>query len=340
MNFWKNKQVLITGGAGFIGQHLMKKLLELEVKNVDILDNFERADYQKFVLKAREYNNSNWYKGNVTWCYEDITSMDEQDLLDVFYNVDVVFHLASKVGSYQYYLKQAGDVAVTNSLVDARIIQAAIKTEVPHFFYASSTHIYSKDCKGWGDAFIELDSDEIMWADDLLSYGWTKLWGERLLELNFDKFETCVLGRINGAYGSGQDYDVENGSVIPVLARKIAKYPEESVNLLSTGEETRCYCHVSDVVQMMILSVENNLFGPYNIGESTPIKIKDIAKTLIDISGKKIKLELSNNVAVLKEQNIDCSEIYQACDYIPEVSMKKGLTTVYKDVKERVENEQ
>ena len=132
MPFWKNKKVLITGGAGFIGSHLAKNRLEDEAE-VTCVDNLERGkkEYIKSILP------------HITFLKEDLKN--QETTLKISKDMDIIFHLASKVGGIGYYLSKPGEVITENTLIDANIISAIKKHKTSYFFYASSAHVYPKE---------------------------------------------------------------------------------------------------------------------------------------------------------------------------------------------------
>lgn len=349
MNFWKNKKVVITGGAGFIGHHLMKRLIKEEVAELEIVDNFERGSYSRLRKYVDDYYRQDNVKTKLYWDDIDLTMhglSDKECLERTFRDVDVVFHLAAKVGSYKFYKENASLVVNSNILIDANVIDAVVREKVPYFFYASTAHVYN-DISGDWQSYSEAASKGVKVDKVDLSYTWAKIAGEKLLDYNKDNFKRIVKGRLNGIYGPGQDYDLENGSVIPVMARRIINHPNEEVKLLTNGEETRCYCYIDDAVEMMLQTVENNRviqkwgcqstdYDVFNIGNTDPISVRKISEILLDISGKEVILEVTGQEAEVKSQLVDCGRIHSIFQYKSKVSMEEGLRKVYEDVKKRI----
>src|SRR4051812_32619290 len=210
--------------------------------------------------------------------------------------MDVVFHLASKVGGIGYYLKYPWDVLHSNLRMDGNVLSALIDAKVPYYFYASSAHIYPIELQMEIEA-PAIREDQAYPANPSLTYGWAKLIGEQGIAAALAEGHQfrAAIARIVGAYGPGQDYKLETGSVIPVFSHRAVRFPDVPFRVLGTGKETRTYCYVDDVVRAIMLSVEklerSPQVGPFNLGTSELVSIAEIAETIVRISGKQITIE-------------------------------------------------
>src|SRR5262245_30366575 len=129
MGFWKDMQVLVTGGCGFIGAFLVRSLLQAGAE-VRIADNLERGSIESLGTAADKV------EMHVVDLREPGAARRECE------GMDVVFHLASKVGGIGYYVKYPWNVMHSNLTMDGHVLSALIDAGVPHYFYASSAHIY------------------------------------------------------------------------------------------------------------------------------------------------------------------------------------------------------
>jgi len=215
---------------------------------------------------------------------------------------------------------------------------------VPHYFYASSAHIYPIELQMEIAAPL-IREDQAYPASPSLSYGWAKLIGEQGIASALAEGHNfrAAVARIVGAYGPGQDYKLETGSVIPVFCHRAVRYPElKPFRVLGTGQETRTYCYVDDVVRAILTSVEKleklPQVGPYNLGTSELVSIGKIAETIIAISGKDIPINYDkSHPTKIWGQAPDITLAAKLLDgWKPRVSLREGLAICYEDVKTRL----
>jgi nucleoside-diphosphate-sugar epimerase len=151
----------------------------------------------------------------------------------------------------------------------------------------------------------------------------------------------AAIARYIGIYGSNQDYNLQTGSVIPVFSHRAVKYPDVDFTIWGDGEETRSYCYIDDAIKCTKLMIEKlddiRFVGPFNVGSSEQIKIKDIARKIVDISGKDIpiKCDMRKKARILA-QNCSCESVYRSLGWRATTSIDEGLEKIYKDVERRI----
>jgi nucleoside-diphosphate-sugar epimerase len=321
-------RILVTGGSGFIGSHLVNRLID-KGNIVTVLDNLERGDIN--FLKSND---------NLRFRYCDLR--DYKDIEEYFKNQDIVIHLASKVGGIGTYLSKPYDVMQSNIQIDSNVLKCVIENNITKYFYASSAHVYPKELQTIINSPNIKESDAYP-ANPELTYGWAKLIGEKAVEAATVENENLnvAIARFIGIYGPNQDYKLETGSVIPVFSHRAIKYPEIPFNVWGTGKETRSYCFIDDAldcIETMILDLDNRqLVGPYNVGKDERVSIEEIARTVIDISQKEIIIDWDTTKdTVIWGQLCDCSLIYKELGWKSNTSLKDGLKIVYNDIKKRI----
>jgi len=326
---WKDIRVMVTGGAGFIGSALCTKLVELGAK-VRAVDNLERGklEFLGSTLEKIEFVQGDLRDPNVA----NAACSD----------VDVVFHMASKVGGISVYVDKPYEVLANNMQLDINVAEALQLHGIGRCFYASSAHIYPIELQRSAEA-PAITEDQAIPAHPQLSYGWGKLIGEQLL-LNLriqNPNIRMAIGRIIGAFGPNQDYGLSTGSAIPVFIRRAIEYPATPFKVLGSGRETRSFCYVDDIVDAIICSVEkleeHDLIGPINLGREGYVSIGELAKTIVEISGKDIPLEFNtSHPTLIWGQAISLDATRKVLGWEPKISLRDGLEMEYRHIEHRL----
>ena len=328
-NFWKDKRVLITGAAGFIGSNLAADLLECGA-DLRLVDNMERGKLE-FIDKL---TTATQFK------LLDLRNYDS--CLQAVKGIDIVIHLASKVGGIGFYQSHPFRVMADNLQIDTNMIQAALQCGATRFFYASSAHVYPLELQMSPECPL-IAEDQAPPADPELSYGWAKLVGEKTLQFAAQENPEMriAMARYVGIYGKNQDFQLETGSVIPVFSHRAIRYPESPFSIWGTGEETRSYCFIDDAIECTKLMIEKmeeqEIVGPLNVGKQELTKIKDIADKIVAISKKDVTLQFDESKkTTIWGQLCDCSKAKELLGWEAKTSLEDGLKVVYEDVKSRI----
>lgn len=323
------KKILVTGAAGFIGSHLIKRLVDKGYL-ITAVDNLERGklDFLQNTLPKISFVNA------------DLRNYDS--IKHLFINKDIVIHLASKVSGIGKYLSNPYEIMNSNIQIDSNVLRCVIENKIDTYFYASSAHIYPKELQQVADS-PKIKEEDAYPANPELTYGWAKLIGEQAIKSAMveNDWLKASIARLIGIYGSNQDFQLETGSVIPVFTHRAIKYPKIPFSVWGTGKETRSYCYIDDAldcIELMIKGMDTKqLVGPYNVGRSDRVTIEDIAKTVIEISGKDIEIEWDETKkTVIWGQWCDVSKVKKELGWEAKMTLKKGLKKVYNDIKNKI----
>lgn len=259
-NFWQNRHVLVTGGTGFLGLHLVKKIRKLDAK-VSVPQS------SQYDLRIRE-NCRKVVKGQ-----------------------DFVIHLAAKVGGIGFNRKHPGEMFFDNIIMGAQLMEEARLAEVKKFVALGTICAYPKFTPV---PFKEKDLWNGYPEETNAPYGLAK----KMLLVQAQSyrqqynFNAIYLLPVN-LYGPGDNFDPVSSHVIPALIRKIkqAKIKNENeVVVWGTGKPTREFLYVEDAVEGIILATEGyDKSDPVNLGAGFEITIRDLVKLicqLMDYKGK------------------------------------------------------
>ena len=314
---WNKRTVLVTGGAGFIGSHLVERLLELDAE-VIIADDLSRGDLDNIVHLLDD----------VGLCLVDLTT--EEGCLRATEGVDDVFHLAASVGGIHFINRETVGGLTPSVLMNQHMLEAARINDVDRFLFASSACIYDQEHDGL-NRFAE---EQGYPADPHTTYGWAKILGEvacQAYQADCDLATSSV--RIFNAYGPRESLDPDSSHVIPSLCRKVIEEPDGgSIELFGDGTQERGFIYVTDLVEGFLHAIEKKADGePINVGNgSEVVSINDLAETIVEISGKDIEIEhdLSKPTGTDKYY-ADTTEMRQELDWEPTTSLDDGLREVY-----------
>ncbi len=311
MSFWRDKKVLVTGGAGFIGSHLTERLVQegAKVKVADSLEN-STLDNLKSCLNKIEF-----------------LKLDLKDMkacCGAIRNADIVMHLAAKVGGVGFNAKHQGTMFTANVLLNTNVMEAARLEGVKKYLCISSACVYPRYCT------IPTPEEEGFKDDPEptnFGYGWSK----RIAEIQAKAYEQefgmrVVIIRPYNSYGPRDHFELDKAHVIPALIHKIANGQDPLV-VWGDGEQTRAFVYVSDLVNGMMLAVEKGAFTEvFNIGTTEEIKIKDLVALIIKLFGSKIKVNFdSAHLGGQPRRNADISKAKKMLGYIPKVTLEEGL---------------
>jgi len=310
-----DKKVLVTGGAGFIGSHLVRRLLDLgsEVYVADNLSRGRRENLEPFLDEVHFY-------------LVDLTKLE--NCLQATDEVDSVFHLAASVGGIHYILKENVGGLTPSLLMNTNMLEAARINDVERFLFTSSACVY-REKRSALNRFREEDANP---ANPLTTYGWAKLMGEIQCETyHLDYGMKCSVVRIFNAYGENENLDPRWSHVIPSLIRKAILYPQEEFSIFGDGEQERGFLYVQDCVEGLILGMEKTVDAdPINLGSEEVVSINELAKKIINISGKIIetRYDLSGPQGTHK-YCADTTKMKQALGWTPQTSLDEGLERTY-----------
>jgi|TARA_B100000809_G_C15029340_1_gene491340 nucleoside-diphosphate-sugar epimerase len=322
---WKGKKVLVTGGAGHIGSHLTKTLVD---KGADVLvvDNLWRGKKEYLLDENNNYiiDMENNFK---EWDLRDYENAEKA--VD---GIEIVFHLADIVAGITYVFDNQPDVWRGNVMINSNVFTASHKAKVDRLIYVGAACAYPHEKQN--DPLSPLFKENDMYpAHPESAYGWGKLMGEYECEL-FSKsgmLNTGIL-RLHNVYGPNSDLSVERSQVIPATIRKAILYPEEQFLVWGNGEQNRSFIYVTDVVEGLLLVADKGINkGPIQLGTNEKTTINQIAKMVIDVSGKDIVQEhdLTKPVGDFGRA-ADITLAKEILGWEPKMSMEEGIKITYR----------
>lgn len=261
-NFWKSRTITVTGGKGFLGTHLVRKLRE------------ERGCQNVFVADLPEY---------------DIKNLDDIKKMYNDQNPDIVIHLAAVVGGIGANRENPGKFFYDNAIMGIQVMHEAYTRNIEKFVVIGTICAYPRLT---AVPFEEKDLWNGYPEETNAPYGLAKkmlLVQAQAYRQQYD-FNAIYLLPVN-LYGPGDNFDPKSSHVIPALIKKCVdaiEKSEDQIIVWGTGNASREFLYVDDAAEAIILSTEKyNKPDPINIGAGFEIKIKDLAELIARLTGYK-----------------------------------------------------
>lgn len=317
--------VLVTGGAGFIGSNLIRKLFQqfpgIKITCIDNFDDFYPADIKQ--INIRDFKPNPDFK----FLFLDIASATVEELADAITEpADVIIHIAAKAGvrpsienplAYQH----------TNVIGLQHLLDFAIEKNIRQFVFASSSSVY-----GINNHFPWKEDEQLL---PISPYAMTKLSGEMLGHVYSKLFGIRFVAlRFFTVYGPSQRPDLAIHKFTKALLKN------EPITMYGDGSTSRDYTYVDDTVQGIIAAMQykQTEFEIINIGNNYSISLKELIQNLEKVTGKKAIIEqMPEQPGDVPKTFADISKAKRLLGYEPKTSLADGLQKFYSWFKENEE---
>lgn len=322
---WRDVTVLVTGGASFIGSHLVDSLLE-RGSVVKVADDFSSGKLNNLKYSFKKNSSGACISRNLSVWQGDLKEKSFTKLM--MRDVDIVFHLAALHGGRGYIHTHPAQCC-TNMILDQLVFEEAQKAEVDRICFASSACVYPSYLQmETSSSYLLKEEDADPFARDKafadLEYGWAKLMGEMALSAYHKQYGMKTSSvRIFTAYGPREN---ETHAIIALIAKTFVRM--DPYIIWGTGEQDRNFTYVQDIVDALILAAEKIEDGsPVNAGREDRISLNQAAELIFDIVGwrpKQIKYDLSKPQGVASRA-ADLTRARKILGWEPKVAYKEGF---------------
>ncbi len=323
--------ILVTGGAGMIGSNLVKSLVKYG-HTVKVVDNLWRGRLANLVDESgKEIINlsEEFYTADLT-----IPGACK----DILPEIDYIIHLADTVAGINYVFANQGEIFRQNMLINSNIIDAARQSRIKGFIYVGTACSFPASMQNRMD-FSLLAEDDLYPAEPESAYGWSKLMGQyetELMEKETGIPTTTLI--LHNVYGAPTDFSPERSQVIPALIRRTIMNDNHKLLVWGSGEQGRAFVHVDDIVNALTLALEKGLgHGAIQIGPEICTSIKELAETIITLSGKDIEIIYDHSKPEGdKARAANFSKAKEILGWYPQVPLKDGITRLYHWMEEQI----
>jgi nucleoside-diphosphate-sugar epimerase len=308
--------VVVAGGGGFIGGHLVADLLNAghRVRSVD--------------LKPLE----EWYQ-----VHEDAESLIldlrlKDACTEALAGVDDVYNLAADMGGMGF-IENNKALCMLSVLINTHMLQAAQERDVRRFFYSSSACVYAADKQTDPDnpGLKESDAYPAVPED---GYGWEKLFSERMCRHFREDFGLYTrVGRYHNVYGPEGTWTGGREKAPAAISRKVAEAKlagSEEIEIWGDGEQTRSFMYIDDCVYGSKAIFDSDILDPINLGSNEMVTINQLVDIVEGIAGVSLKrrYDLSAPKGV-RGRNSDNTMIQERLGWEPSISLREGLEKTY-----------
>jgi GDP-L-fucose synthase len=297
---FKNKKVLVTGGAGMIGRELVNMLLE-EQAIIHVADLKHPDDMLDQVV------------------FHNVDLRDYASCLRLCDGMDYVFNLVGIKCSPRVAIHEPANIMGPMLQFNTNMLEAAMQKNVKWYLYTSTVGVYQP---------AEVLHEDDVWSTQPSKNDWYGGWAKRMGELQCHAYQKqysegkCSIVRPANVYGSYDNFDLDSAMVIPSLIRKA--FTNDTLEVWGDGSAIRDFIHARDVARGMIFAVKNKITKPMNLGSGDEISIKRIAEIVVN----KANIEIKWDITKPKGDPRRVLDMTRAASYgfFPEISIEEGIS--------------
>jgi len=316
--------VVICGGGGFIGGHLAKRLLALNVKTLRCVDCKPLSEWHQVSPAAENLQ-------------LDLRLKEACEA--AVRGADVVFNLAADMGGMGF-IENNKALCMLSVLINTHLLMAARAAGIQRYFFASSACVYNS-AKQADPNVTALREEDAYPAQPEDGYGWEKLFGERMCRHFSEDFGlACRVARYHNVYGPWGTYDGGREKAPAAICRKVLQAKlsgKHEIEIWGDGRQTRSFLYIEDCLDGTQRLLESDVAEPLNIGSSELVSINQLVDLVEEIAGLKLKRTYNLNAPKgVNGRNSDNTKTKQLLAWEPSVRLQDGLVRTYQWIEQQI----
>ena len=328
------KTALVLGGGGFIGSHMVTRLQKdgYWVRSVDLkCPDYGKSKADDMVIGDLRQEN---LVSRVMFAPSQIKVNDKEN------SFDLVFQFAADMGGAGYVFTKENDAEImhNSALINLHVAKYASLYGVKKLFYSSSACAYPQHIQEETDNQGLRESDAIPANPDSV-YGWEKLFSEFVYDsFHRNKGLDIRIARFHNIFGIEGTYKGGREKAPAAMCRKVAEAKDgDTIEVWGDGLQTRSFLYIDECIEAVLRLMDSEYRKPINIGSDEMISINDLAKMVIEISGKDLKIKnVESNAIGVRGRNSENTLIEQVLGWRPTQPLRSGIEKTYAWVNEQV----
>jgi GDP-D-mannose 3',5'-epimerase len=315
------KRILVNGAGGFIGGHLVKRLKAegYWIRAVDF------RPHEFACLPADEF---------IVGDLRDVAFVRK-----VVSGIDEVYQLAADMGGAGYIFtgEHDADVMHNSAAINLNTLNFGVKAGVRKLFYSSSACIYPEHNQRDPENPLCSEDSAYPAAPDS-EYGWEKLFSERLCFSYMRNYGVKVrVARFHNIFGPEGTWSGGREKAPAALCRKVAEAQDGgAIEIWGDGEQTRSFLYIDQCIEGVRRLMDSDFPGPVNIGSEEMVTINQLARLIMDIAGKDLRITHIPGPLGVRGRNSDNRLIAEKLGWKPSRPLREGLETTYRWIEEQV----
>jgi GDP-D-mannose 3',5'-epimerase len=314
----RNDLIVVCGGGGFIGGHLVADLVRQGHQRIRAVDIKPLGDWYQLIPAAE-----NW----------QLDLQRKEDCYQALRGATVVYNLAADMGGMGF-IESNRALCMLSVLINTHLLMAARALDIRRFFYASSACVYAAD-KQVSEEIVPLRESDAYPAMPEDGYGWEKLFSERMCRHFREDFGVQTrVARYHNVYGPHGTWTGGREKAPAAICRKVIEAKlsgRHEIEIWGTGNQTRSFMYIDDCLKGTQMIMASDIEDPLNLGSDQCVTINQLVDIVEDIAGIQLKRTYNLNAPKgVNGRNSDNTLISERLGWAPQIPLREGMEQTYR----------